>query len=226
MTEKILVAGGAGRTGQIIVSKLIANSFHPHVLVRDLPKAEALFGEEVILHVGDVRDPDMLIQPLHGVEALISAVGTCTPVGENCPKRVDYEGVVNLVKAAQWSGVKRFILISSIAVTHPEHPLNRFGKILDWKRLSEDALRQSGLDYTIIRPGGLIDKPGNGRGLIFSQGDQILGTISREDLAEICLQALQHANLSRVTFEAVDADKKSRSNWAGLFASLTPDLIE
>lgn len=223
MTEKILVAGGTGRTGQIIVSKLVANGVHPHVLVRDIAKAEALFGEEVILHVGNVRNPDTLIQALQGINSLICAVGTCTPVGENCPKHVDYEGVANLVKATQWSGVKRFILISSIAVTHPEHPLNRFGKILDWKRRSEEVLRQSRLDYIIIRPGGLIDEPGGGRGLIFSQGDQILGTLSREDLAEICLQALQHPNLSRVTFEAVNADKKRRSNWVGLFAPLLPD---
>lgn len=223
MTEKIMVAGGTGRTGQIIVRKLIYNGFHPHLLIRDVPKAEALFGAAVTLHEADVRDVETLLAPLQGVDALISAVGTCTPVGGNCPKRVDYEGITNLVLAAQRTGVRRFILISSIAVTHSEHPLNRFGKILDWKLKGEGSLRQSGLDYAIIRPGGLIDKPGGSNSLTFSQGDQILGTLSRDDLAEICLRTLQHPHLSRVTFEAVDAGKKGPRNWAGLFASLIPD---
>ena len=223
MTEKILVVGGTGRTGQIIVRKLLEAGFHPHLLIRDIPKAEALFGAAVTLHQADVRDVETLIQPLQGVDVLISAVGTCAPVGENCPKRVDYEGVANLVRAAQETGVRRFILISSIAVTHPEHPLNRYGKILDWKLKGENTLRESGLDYTIIRPGGLTDKPGGCKGLVFSQGDQILGSLSREDLAEICLQALQQSDLTRVTFEAIQAENKGHPNWAGLFSALLPD---
>jgi uncharacterized protein YbjT (DUF2867 family) len=153
---------------------------------------------------------------------LISAVGTTTPVGGNCPKRVDFEGVANLVRAAQMQAVEHFVLISSIAVTHPEHPLNRFGKILDWKRKGEQALQQSGLHYTIIRPGGLIDKPG-GSTLIFSQGDQILGTLSRADLAEICIQALSASLPCAVTFEVVEAEQKGRPDWTDLFAALMAD---
>jgi len=223
MTKKILVAGGTGRTGRIIVSKLVARGVHPHLIVRDIPKAQALFCDDVTLHPGNVRDPESLLQPMQGVTAVISAVGTGTPVGGNCPKRVDYEGVVNLIQAAQGADVQRFILISSIAVTHPEHPLNHFGRILEWKRKAEIALQHSEMDYAIIRPGGLTDAPGGSHSLIFSQGDQVMGTISREDLAEICLQALQQPNAPNVTFEAVEAEKQEHPDWAGLFAALVPD---
>jgi uncharacterized protein YbjT (DUF2867 family) len=223
MDNKILVAGGTGRTGQIIVRDLIANGYHPHLLVRDLDKAKALFGERVTLHQGDVRDFSTLLEPLAGIEVLISAIGSCTPVGKNCPKRVDYEGVANLVQAARIQGVGHFILISSIAVTHPEHPLNRFGKILDWKRKGEETLQASGLNYTIVRPGGLKDTPGGGCALAFSQGDQALGTLSREDLAQICLQVLHGLAPSHVTFEAVEACQEKLKNWADLFASLVSD---
>ena len=223
MIEKILVAGGTGRTGQIIVRDLIANGYHPHLLVRDLDKATALFGEDVTLHQGDVRDFETLLEPLSGMDVLISAIGSCTPVGKNCPKRVDYEGVANLVRAAQINRVGHFILISSIAVTHPEHPLNRFGKILDWKRKGEETLQHSGLNYTIIRPGGLKDTPRGGCALVFSQGDQALGTLSREDLAQICLQVLHGPAPSQVTFEAIEACQNQTSDWSELFASLVPD---
>jgi len=226
MKHNILVAGATGRTGQIIVRKLVAKGQHPHLLVRDIPKAEDQFGSAVTLYQGDVRDPETLISPMEGVDTLISAVGTRTPVGGNCPKRVDYEGIANLVSAAQATGVQRFILISSIAVTHPEHPLNRFGKVLEWKFKGEEALRQSKLDYTIIRPGGLTDKPGGQCGLIVSQGDMFTGTLSRGDLAEISLRTLEYANLSRVTFEVIDACKRGRPNWPALFAELAPDRVE
>jgi len=223
MIKDILIVGGTGRTGQIIVRNLTANGVHPHILVRDLSKAEALFGADVTYHIGDVRDYETLLKPMEGLEAVISAVGTCAPVGKNCPKRVDYEGVVNLVNAAQTQGVKRFVLISSIAVTHSEHPLNRFGRILDWKLKGEEALRQSGLDYAIVRPGGLKDTPGGNHALVFDQGDHILGTLSREDLADTCLQALDGLCKSPVTFEVVEADQKGHPDWAKLFAALVPD---
>lgn len=220
MINKILVVGGTGRTGQIIVKNLVAHGIHPHLLVRDLSKAKALFGEALTYHIGDVREFETLLKPMEDMQAVISAVGTCTPVGKNCPKRVDYEGVANLVKAAQIKEIKHFILISSIAVTHPEHPLNRFGKILDWKRKGEQALQHSGLNYTIVRPGGLKDTPGGQHSLMFGQGDQIVGTLSRSDLAEVCLQALEEPGRSPVTFEVIETEQKGLPDWAGLFASL------
>lgn len=223
MLNEILIIGGTGRTGRIIVNQLMANGITPNLLVRDPSKAEALFGEGLTYYVGDVRDYESLLPPMKGVKAVISAVGSCTPVGKNCPKRVDYEGVVNMVRAAQAMEVKRFILISSIAVTQPEHPLNRFGKILNWKLKGEEALRQSGLEYTIVRPGCLKDTPGGNHKLVFDQGDHIQGTLSREDLADTCLQVLNGLNNSPVTFEVVEADKKGHPNWAKLFAALVPD---
>ncbi len=223
MLDKILIVGGTGRTGQIIVRNLVASGIYPQLLVRDLSKAQELFGANLIYHVGDVREYETLLNPMEGMQAVISAVGTSSPVGKNCPKRVDYEGVANMVRAAQSMGVQRFILISSIAVTHPEHPLNRFGKILDWKLKGEEALRHSGLDYAIVRPGGLKDTPGGCHPLVFDQGDHILGTISREDLADTCLQALNDLQQIPVTFEVVEADQKGCPDWAQLLAALVPD---
>lgn len=223
MLNKILIVGGTGRTGRIIVNQLMAKGIYPHLLVRDPSMAEALFSEGLTYDVGDVRDYESLLTPMKGMEAVISAVGSCTPVGKNCPKRVDYQGVCNMVKAAQAMQVKLFILISSIAVTQPEHPLNRFGKILNWKLKGEDVLRQSGLDYTIVRPGCLKDTPGGNHALIFDQGDHILGTLSREDLANTCLQALNEQQRSAVTFEVIESDQKGHPNWARLFAALVPD---
>lgn len=223
MNKAVLVAGATGRTGQIIVQELINSGFSPHVLIRDIPSAKELFGDKVTYHQGDVRHVETLNEPLSGINAVVSAIGSNTPVGKNCPKHVDYEGVANLVHAASQAHVSRFILISSIAVTHPEHPLNCFGKILDWKSKGEDALRESNLEYAIVRPGGLKDTPGGRSAIHIDQGDRIMGTISRSDLAAIILQALIFSRPMRVTFEVIETDRDDGRNWNDRFASLSPD---
>lgn len=226
MNHEIFVAGATGRTGRIIIQKLIHQGYTPHALVRDPAAARELLGDRVIYHQGDVREAKVLLQAMSGINAAISAIGTQIPVGKNCPKHVDYEGVANLVDAACQQKVERFILISSIAVTQPEHPLNCFGKVLTWKLEGEEHLRQSGLDYVIVRPGGLKDTPGGLRKLVFDQGDRLMGTISRADVAETCLYALQYPQPLCTTFEVIEADQKGKPDWENLFLSIAAGCIK
>jgi len=113
MDGNILVAGATGRTGRLIVEGLRQLGFKPNVIVRDVEKAKKLLGDDILYYQGDVREFDSLLEPMTGVDVVISAIGSRSPVGKNCPKHVDYEGVSNLVRAARMKGVSRFILISS-----------------------------------------------------------------------------------------------------------------
>jgi uncharacterized protein YbjT (DUF2867 family) len=164
---------------------------------------------------------------MQGVSVVFCAIGTRTPVGPNSPEKVDYEGVRNLVQAAKVAGVDTFILISSAAVTRGDaHPLNQFGKVLDWKLKGEDELRHSGMRYTIIRPGGLNDEPGGLKGLEFAQGDTISGRVSRADVAETALRALDTPASHNATFELISADGaplRTDQDWAALFDALASD---
>ncbi len=223
MVNRVLIAGATGRTGRLIVDQLMVNGNLTHVLVRDLISARELFGEKVHYHVGDVRQIETLYPSMADVDVVISAVGTSTPVGKNCPKNVDYQGVANLVDAALNQDIKRFILVSSIAVTQTEHPLNRFGRVLDWKLKGEEVLRSSGLEYAIIRPGCLLDTPAGIRKLYFDQGDRLVGTVSRGDVALTCLNALQYQHVPHVTFEVFESENYGNNDWTSLFLSLTPD---
>jgi uncharacterized protein YbjT (DUF2867 family) len=223
MINPILVAGAAGETGRIIVRKLIERGHAPHVLVRDSAAAKKLLGKEPIYFQGDVRDIQTLLPAVKDAKAIISVIGTRTPVGKNCPKRVDFEGIKNLVQAACQSGVQRFIHVSSIGVTHPEHPMNGFGHILSWKLKGETVLRKSNLPYTIVRPGGLKNTSGGRRIITVGQGDQMLGMLSREDLAEVCLQVLDHPQTHSTTFEVIETDQKGSTNWESIFANLICD---
>ncbi|GAB2231316.1 hypothetical protein Droror1_Dr00010322 [Drosera rotundifolia] len=107
----------------------------------------------------------------------------------------------------------RFVHVGSAGVTRPGRPgldlskqppavrLNQeLGFILSYKLKGEDLLRESGIPYTIIRPCALTEEPA-GADLIFDQGDNITGKISREEVAKLCVAALESPHACNKTFE-------------------------
>jgi uncharacterized protein YbjT (DUF2867 family) len=100
---------------------------------------------------------------------------------------------------------------------------DQLGGILTWKLRGEDAVRESGVPYTIIRPCALTEEPG-GKALVFEQGDNIRGKVSREDIADLCVQVLEQPKACYLTFEVKEAESSNGSrNWESLFSSLKPD---
>lgn len=150
---------------------------------------------------------------------------------------------VETIKAYGGPILPQFIMISSAGVTRPGRPginleeeppavrmNDQLGGILTWKLRGEDAVRESGLPYSIIRPCALTEEPG-GKALVFEQGDNIRGKVSREDIAELCIQALEQPKACYVTFEVKEADNSvepglpqstdDSSDWERLFSNLT-----
>ncbi len=130
--------------------------------------------------------------------------------------------------------VPRFVLVSSAGVTRPGRPginleseppavrmNDQLGGILTWKLKGEDSVRESGIPYTIIRPCALTEEPG-GKALVVDQGDNLKGKVSREDIAELCVQVLEQPEACNVTFE-VKEDGDAPVNWEQLFDHLQPD---
>jgi uncharacterized protein YbjT (DUF2867 family) len=143
---------------------------------------------------------------------------------------------VKSIKAYGGEPLPQFVLVSSAGVTRPGRPginldeeppavrLNdQLGGILTWKLKGEDSLRESGIPYTIIRPCALTEESGN-KELIFEQGDNIRGKISREDVAKLCVQALKLTKASNVTFEVKEGENNISSiDWQRLFSHLQPN---
>lgn len=140
---------------------------------------------------------------------------------------------VESMKAYGGANLPQFILVSSAGVTRPGRPginldeeppavkLNdQLGGILTWKLKGEDSLRESGISYTIIRPCALTEEAG-GKEFIFEQGDNIRGKISREDVARLCVEALQQTKAYNVTFEVKEGENIASSiDWQRLFSQL------
>lgn len=234
-TMTVLVTGAGGRTGQLTYTKLKerASQFTARGFVRTEESKQKIGGADDVF-VGDIRQPESLTSAFQGIDALIivsSAVPKMKPgfdpskggrpefyFEEGCyPEQVDWIGQKNQIDAAKAVGVKQIVLVGSMGGTNPNHPLNSLGngKILIWKRKAEQYLAESGIPYTIIRAGGLIDKEGGLRELIVGKDDELLATdtksVPRADVAEVCVQALLFEESKNKAFDLASKPEEAGS---------------
>jgi uncharacterized protein YbjT (DUF2867 family) len=124
---------------------------------------------------------------------LVIATGARPSIDLTGPMRVDAWGVQRQVESCQRVGLRRIVLVSALCAGRWAHPLNLFGLILVWKRLGEQALERSGLDWTVIRPGGLSEREEGleREGIRYSGPDQQdSDSIPRRLVARCCMEAL------------------------------------
>lgn len=217
---KAFVAGATGATGQRIVNTLVDRGVPVRALVRDRTQAKALLPNGIDLVQGDVSDPLALQLALGDCTVLLCATGARPSLNPTGPLVVDYLGVKNLVEAAQARHIQQFVLVSSLCVSKLSHPLNLFWFVLLWKLQGENALRSSGLPYTIVRPGGLLneERPGN----VVMQGADTLfkGSIPRTQVAQVCVEALFCPEARNKVVEVVSRDDVTAQAWTELFAQV------
>ena len=196
----VLVVGANGRTGKEVVARLLARGYEVKAMVR---RQEAALPLEDIGAKSVVADLQYAFEyALNGCNEIISAVGAGM---DGDPEKVDNEGVVKLIKAAQERGVGRFILVSSMGTTYADKMPEMLKPYLEAKRKSEEVLEASGLDYTIIQPGGLTDGAETGE-VEASQRLNKRGSISRANVALVAVEALRTESASMKTFEVLSGD--------------------
>ncbi|KAI5059136.1 hypothetical protein GOP47_0025455 [Adiantum capillus-veneris] len=212
--QTVLVTGAGGRTGRIVYTELKerADQFTAKGLVRS-EESKANIGGADDVYIGDITKPESLSLAFTNVDALVivtSAVPKMKPGFDpskggrpefyfedgGFPEQVDWLGQKNQIDAAKAVGAKHVVLVGSMGGTNINNPLNALGNgnILVWKRKAEQYLADSGIPYTIIRAGGLQDSEGGVREFLIGKDDELLTTntrtISRADVAEVCVQAL------------------------------------
>lgn len=221
----VLVAGATGRTGRETVRELLSKGYKVRAFVRNLDSAREKLDANIEFAVGDVRNRESIDAALDGVTAVVSTIGAGRGDPSNGPEFVDYGGVKNLVEAAANAGATQFVLVSSRGVTQIDQRLNKmFGNILIWKYLGEEAVRNSGIAYTVVRPGGLTDEPGGEHAFDFLQGDAAAeGQIPRADVARAVVAALSLPEAKNKTFELVSGEGPAPASLRDQFAALEED---
>lgn len=212
-TEKIVVVAGAtGRTGRHIIHEAVKQGYRVRALIlRSGGAYDKSFLKQPGVESVEARLESVasLEEAMEGADYMISAIGSKKPFNSRENDRVDNKGNQNLVLAAKARGVKHVVVISSIGVGNSRNALMwlfrlLMGPVLRAKEKSENFIRASGIDYTIIRPGGLTDTPLTGN-IAFSEGGKISGRITREEVARVCVAALTDPALKNRTLEVVNA---------------------
>ncbi|MGF1536634.1 MAG: SDR family oxidoreductase [Elainellaceae cyanobacterium] len=202
---KVLIVGATGTLGRQIARRAIDEGHQVRCLVRSFRKAAFLKEWGAELAGGDICRPDTLPAALEGVDAVVDA-STARATDALSIRQVDWEGKVNLIKATQAAGVKRFIFFSILdSEKYPDVPL------MEIKRCTEAYLAESGLDYTILRPCGFL------QGLIGQYAIPILegqavwvmgetsptAYMNTQDIARFAIQALETPETIGETFPVV-----------------------
>ena len=197
---KLLIVGATGPTGRELVNQAIAQGHEVTALVRDA--AKAAFTPSVKTVVGDVLNPASLNAAVAGQEAVVNTLGSAAS-GPFKETTLLSEGTRNLVAAMRAAGVARLVNITGVGAGESKghgpwfynwliRPLILRGTYID-KTRQEKIVRESGLDWTLVRPALLTNGPSKGitavRAFTALTGVRV-GTIRRADVAAFCLQEL------------------------------------
>ncbi|NEV60831.1 NAD(P)-dependent oxidoreductase [Thiorhodococcus minor] len=188
----IALFGATGGTGRQVLAQGIAQGHSISALVRDPAKLPDRAGLTKVQ--GDVLDPEPVAQCVAGADAVICVLGSH---GRQAP--VEAGGTERILEAMRASGVRRLIVVTSLGVGDSRPQLSwpvrlmmdlTLGAIMRAKEAQEALVKASGLDWTIVRPGGLTDGPKTG-GYGFGVDSAIKpGRVSRADVADFVLRQL------------------------------------
>ncbi len=215
----LAVTGASGKTGWRVVAEAMARGWQVRAIVRPgsrIPDGLAQAVEAgASLHRLELTNTEALLAALQGCDALVIATGARPSVDLLGPMKVDALAIRDQIAACKSVGLRRVVLVSSLCAGRWAHPLNLFGLILVWKRLGERWLEQSGLDITVVRPGGLSedDSRCEREGVLFSGPDeQESNSIPRRLVARVCLDAVASpTSIGRIVEITSNASTPQRS---------------
>ncbi|MDY7006453.1 MAG: NAD(P)H-binding protein [Cyanobacteriota bacterium] len=214
---KVFVAGATGQTGRRIVQELVRRDIAVKALVRDLETAKEILPPEAELVMGDVLNSQGLYAAIEDSTVLLCATGAKPSLDLTGPYKVDYVGTKNLVDVAKQKGIERFVLVSSLCVSRFFHPLNLFWLILFWKKQAEGYIQKSGLNYTIVRPGGLKNDD-NQFPIVMESADRLFeGSIPRTKVAQVSVEAIFQPAACNKIVEIVTQEEAPEKSWEELF---------
>jgi uncharacterized protein YbjT (DUF2867 family) len=205
---RVVIAGGHGKIA-LILEKLLAERGDSAVgLIRNPAQAgdlEAVGAEAVVVDLENAT-VDEVAGHLRGADAVVFAAGAGPGSGVDRKTTVDRDAAILLADAAEAAGVGRYLMVSAMGADEPpagDDPV--FTAYLAAKAAADDAVRgRSGLNTTIVRPGGLTDEPAADRVRVAESTGR--GTIPRADVAGMLVALLDAPATGGVTFELISGD--------------------
>lgn len=205
---RIAIVGGHGKVALQLHPILAAAGHTPVALVRSesyRDELEALGAEVGLLDIEN-QDADGFAAAFAGCDAVVFAAGGGPDGNIERKRTVDLEGSTKSIAGARAAGIRRFVQVSAISVDEPV-PADA-GEVwkayVEAKRDADIALRDSDLEWTILRPGGLTDEPATGRVKLAEKVDR--DTIPRADVAAVIAAVIDDDATVGKQWELVSGD--------------------
>ncbi|MFC7322054.1 SDR family oxidoreductase [Halobacillus campisalis] len=197
---RVLVIGANGKVGKHIVDKLKSADHDPVAMVRD-PDQVPQFEEKGVDTVLGNLEKDFE-SAFYKIDAVIFAAGSGPDTGADKTILIDQEGAIKSIERAKHFGIQRFVMLSSMLADRPESGPSGMKHYLYAKHRADEHLKQSGLDYTIVRPGGLTNEPGTGC-VMLQENMNNFGEIPREDVAETIAHLISVPKAENKSFDLI-----------------------
>jgi uncharacterized protein YbjT (DUF2867 family) len=198
----IAIAGGHGKIALILGRLLAERGDTVRGLIRNPDQADDLRAVGIEPVIADLESESDIASAIRGAEAVVFAAGAGPGSGDARKKTVDLGGAVKLIEAAKAEGVSRYLIVSSMgAEKAPAAGAEGFGAYLQAKFEADEAVRASGLDYTVVRPGGLTDDPGTGLVTIAEETGR--GKVPRADVAAVFVACLDTPSTIGQSFDLI-----------------------
>jgi uncharacterized protein YbjT (DUF2867 family) len=212
---EVAIAGGHGRIGLLLGELLVGQGHTVLGLIRDPGQEDDLRAIGVEPVICDLEADDDVAAAVGGADAVVFAAGAGPGSGVERKRAMDLGGAVKLVEAAKAKGIGRYVIVSAMgAASPPAEGGDVFGEYLRAKGEADRAVAASGLDYTIVRPGGLSDEPPTGHVAIGAGLER--GEIPRADVAAVLAAVLGAEIAIGKTFELVSGETPVAEAVAGL----------
>ena|SRR6056297_1005623 len=197
--ENILVAGANGTTGKKVVHLLKTSQyFNPVAMVRKEEQLAQFKSEGIDTVLGDLEED--LTHTVKNIDKVIFAAGS----GGKKVVAVDQEGAKSLIGVSEKANVKRFVMLSSMGADNPESAED-LKEYLQAKHNADEYLKQSNLNYMIVRPGSLTNEKGTGK-ISLKKHFEGQGSINRDDVAQTLVHALHEDAGTNETFEILEGE--------------------
>jgi uncharacterized protein YbjT (DUF2867 family) len=198
----VAIAGGHGKIAMLLGGLLVGRGDSVRGLIRNPDQEEDLRAVGIEPVLCDLERDGDVAAAVRGSDAVVFAAGAGPGSGDARKSTMDRGGAVKLIDAAKAEGISRYLIVSSMgAEKAPEDGAEGFGAYLRAKFEADEALRASGLDYTVVRPGGLTDDPGTG--LVTIAEDTGRGQIPRADVAAVLAACLDTPGTIGKSFDLI-----------------------
>jgi uncharacterized protein YbjT (DUF2867 family) len=200
----IVIAGGHGKIALRLARLLSARGDAVRSLIRNPGHAAGVHATGAEPLVADMEELDSLAEFVEGADAVVFAAGAGPGSGPERKRTVDLGAAVKLLEAAEATGARRYLMVSSIGAGDPGSGAEAMRPYLEAKAEADAALSASDLDWTIVRPGGLTDEPGTG--LVAVGSLEAGGWVTRDDVAAVLAACLDEPRTVRKTFALLQGE--------------------